>query len=249
MVIRFRYNSRFSQSNVRNPMRLDKFLAQSTGFSRKEVRRFMKAGEVLVNDIEVNDPALHIGPEDEVFLSGYPVEEPGERYLMLNKPLGCVCSNDDPVHPTVLSLIDLPRADELAICGRLDVDTTGLVLITSDGQWAHRITSPKHKTGKVYQVVTADPIPQSAVDKFEKGLMLINDKQRTKPAKLTITSAHEAEVVLTEGRYHQVKRMFAAVGNKVVELHRSQIGAITLDEDLEPGEYRFLTDEEINSIR
>ncbi len=230
-------------------MRLDKYLAQSTGFSRKEVRRFMKAGEVIVNDEEANNPAIHISEDDEVYLSGYPVEAPGDKYLMLHKPLGCVCSNDDGTHPTVLSLIDLPRAEELTICGRLDVDTTGLVLITSDGKWAHRVTSPKHKTGKLYQVVTADPIPQDAVEKFEKGLMLINDKDRTKPAQLTIIAENEAEVILTEGRYHQVKRMFAAIGNKVEELHRQRIGDIELDEDLEPGEYRFLTEEEINSIK
>ncbi|MGB0205901.1 MAG: 16S rRNA pseudouridine(516) synthase RsuA [Neptuniibacter sp.] len=230
-------------------MRLDKYLAQSTGFSRKEVRRFMKAGEVIVNDEEANNPAQHISEDDEVYLSGYPVEGPGDKYLMLHKPLGCVCSNDDGTHPTVLSLIDLPRAEELTICGRLDVDTTGLVLITNDGKWAHRVTSPKHKTGKLYQVVTADPIPQDAVEKFEKGLMLINDKDRTKPAQLTIIAENEAEVILTEGRYHQVKRMFAAIGNKVEELHRQRIGDIELDEDLEPGEYRFLTEEEINSIK
>ncbi|WP_299183623.1 pseudouridine synthase [uncultured Neptuniibacter sp.] len=229
-------------------MRLDKYLAQSTGFSRKEVRRFMKAGEVIVNTQEVSDPALQIAHSDEVYLSGYPVEPPGDKYLMLNKPLGCVCSNDDSTHPTVLSLIDLPRADELTICGRLDVDTTGLVLLTSNGKWAHRVTSPRHKTGKLYQVVTADPIPESAIDKFSKGLMLINEKTRTKPAQLTITGQNKADVVLTEGRYHQVKRMFAAIGNKVEALHRVSIGSISLDEELEPGEFRYLTDEEINSI-
>lgn len=239
----------FPQLQLSIIMRLDKYLAQSSGFSRKEVRRFMKSGEVMVNDVEVMDPALHITEEDEVYLSGYPVEAPGDKYLMLNKPLGCVCSNEDGTHPTVLSFIDLPRANELTICGRLDVDTTGLVLITSNGKWAHRVTSPKHKTGKLYQVTTADPIPEDAVEKFNKGLMLINDKERTKPAQLTITSSHEAEVILTEGRYHQVKRMFAAIGNKVVKLHRQRIGNIELDEELEPGEYRFLTDEEINSIK
>ncbi len=208
----------------------------------------MKAGEVIVNTQEVSDPALQIAHSDEVYLSGYPVEPPGDKYLMLNKPLGCVCSNDDSTHPTVLSLIDLPRADELTICGRLDVDTTGLVLLTSNGKWAHRVTSPRHKTGKLYQVVTADPIPESAIDKFSKGLMLINEKTRTKPAQLTITGQNKADVVLTEGRYHQVKRMFAAIGNKVEALHRVSIGSISLDEELEPGEFRYLTDEEINSI-
>lgn len=208
----------------------------------------MKAGEVVVNDLETKDPSIHITDDDEVYLSGYPVEAPGDKYLMLHKPLGCVCSNDDGTHPTVLSLIDLPRAEELTICGRLDVDTTGLVLITSNGKWAHKVTSPKHKTGKRYQVTTADPIQEDAVEQFAKGLMLINEKERTKPAELTILNDCEAEVVLTEGRYHQVKRMFAAIGNKVTELHRSSIGAIELDEELEPGEFRFLTEEEINSI-
>lgn len=231
-------------------MRLDKYLSQSTDYSRKEVRRFLKLGEVTLNGEEVRDPSMHVNEvEDEIYLNGYPLEAPGEKYLMLNKPLGCVCSNNDGTHPSVLSFIDLPRANELVICGRLDVDTTGLVLITTDGKWAHRITSPKHKTGKLYQVVTADPIPEDAVDKFAQGMMLINDKVRTKPAELRITAPNEAEVILTEGRYHQVKRMFGAIGNKVEELHRASIGNIHLDEDLELGEYRFLTDEEINSIQ
>lgn len=231
-------------------MRLDKFLSQSTDYSRKEVRRFLKMGEVTLNGEEVRDPSMHVNEiEDEIYLNGYPLEAPGEKYLMLNKPLGCVCSNNDGTHPSVLSFIDLPRANELVICGRLDVDTTGLVLITTDGKWAHRITSPKHKTGKLYQVVTADPIPEDAIDKFAQGMMLINDKVRTKPAELRITASNEAEVVLTEGRYHQVKRMFGAIGNKVEELHRASIGNIHLDEDLKLGEYRFLTDEEINSIQ
>lgn len=231
-------------------MRLDKYLSQSTDYSRKEVRRFLKMGEVTLNGEEVGDPSMHVNAvEDEIYLNGYPLEAPGEKYLMLNKPLGCVCSNNDGTHPSVLSFIDLPRANELVICGRLDVDTTGLVLITTDGKWAHRITSPKHKTGKLYQVVTADPIPKDAVDKFAQGMMLINDKVRTKPAELRITASNEAEVILTEGRYHQVKRMFGAIGNKVEELHRASIGHIHLDEDLELGEYRFLTDEEINSIQ
>lgn len=229
-------------------MRLDKFLAQSSGFSRKDVRKMLRAGEITLNGEEVRDPALHISKEDLICLDGMPLDPPGERYLMLYKPEGCVCSNDDSTHPTVLSLIDLPRADELAICGRLDVDTTGLVLVTSDGKWAHRVTSPKHKTGKVYLVETADPIPADAVEKFEKGLMLANEHFRTKPATLEILSDYEARVTLTEGRYHQVKRMFAALGNRVESLHRESIGAIQLDPDLELGEYRELTEEEVQSI-
>lgn len=229
-------------------MRLDKFLAQSSGFSRKDVRKMMRAGEITLNGEQARDPSIHISDDDIICLDGMPLQAPGERYLMVFKPEGCVCSNDDSTHPTVLSLLDEPRADEMIICGRLDVDTTGLVLVTTNGQWAHRITSPKHKTGKVYLVETADPIPQDAVEKFETGLMLHNEPFRTKPAKLEILSDFEARVVLTEGRYHQVKRMFAAIGNKVESLHREQIGEILLDDFLELGEYRDLTEEEVNSV-
>jgi 16S rRNA pseudouridine516 synthase len=229
-------------------MRLDKFLSQSSGFSRKDVKKMLRAGEITVNDEAVRDPSMHISDDDFICLDGMPLEAPGERYLMLHKPEGCVCSNDDSTHPTVLSLIDLPRADELIICGRLDVDTTGLVLVTSDGQWAHKVTSPKHKTGKVYYVETADPIPESAVEAFAKGLRLHNEPFPTKPAELVIVGPCEARVTLTEGRYHQVKRMFAAIGNRVELLHRERIGSIELDPDLELGEYRELTEEEVNSI-
>lgn len=229
-------------------MRLDKFISQSTGISRKEVRKLLHSGKITCDGATVTNPAIHITLDADVCLEGFPIEAPGERYIMLNKPEGFVCSNDDGTHPTVVSLIDLPRAEELHICGRLDVDTTGLVLLSSNGQWAHRVTAPRHKTDKLYRVTTADPIPDSAIEQFERGLKLASEKFRTKPAKLELIDACEARVTLTEGRYHQVKRMFAAIGNKVVALHRERIGGIELDEMLEPGEYRFLSDDEVNAI-
>ncbi len=230
-------------------MRLDKYLSHATGLSRKDIQRLLKKGAVTVNDEIIRTGAVQIDSEqDKICFEDQPIDAPATRYLMLNKPEGFVCANDDSTHPTVLSLIDLPRAEELIICGRLDIDTTGLVLITSDGQWAHRITSPKHKTGKCYEVTTADPIPESAIRKFERGMMLQNDKQRTQPAELRLLSEHQAEVILTEGRYHQVKRMFAALGNRVTQLHRRSIGPVTLDPELAPGEYRMLTDEEVERL-
>ncbi|MFW1677232.1 16S rRNA pseudouridine(516) synthase RsuA [Pontibacter sp. JAM-7] len=227
-------------------MRLDKYLSHATGLSRKEVQRLLKTEVVSVNDKIIRSGAFKVKPElDDICFEDQNIEAPTTRYLMLHKPEGFVCANDDPTHPTVLSLIDLPRADELIICGRLDIDTTGLVLLTSDGQWAHRITSPKHKTGKCYEVTTADPISEGAERKFAQGMMLHNDKQRTQPAQLTLLDEHHAEVVLTEGRYHQVKRMFAALGNRVTALHRRSIGNITLDPELAPGEYRVLSTAEL----
>lgn len=229
-------------------MRIDKFLAQSTGLSRKEVHRLMHQGKITLDGEEVRNAGLHVKEDADILLDGFPIEAPRPRYIMLYKPEGFVCANQDGVHPTVLSLIDLPRAEELTICGRLDVDTTGLVLITSEGKWAHRITSPKHKANKRYWVQTTDPIEESSIQHFANGIMLNNELKPTLPAELEIISEHEAIVTLQEGRYHQVKRMFAAVGNKVEALHRLQIGDIVLDEELEPGEWRELSEDEVASV-
>lgn len=229
-------------------MRLDKYLSQATGFSRKEVKRMLHADEVQINGEFERNPARKISDSDEVLLDGFPVDKPRARYLMLNKPLGYVCSNDDGTHPSVLGLIELPRADEMTIAGRLDVDTTGLVLISDDGQWCHRITAPKHKLGKIYEATLADPIDESYIERFERGILLNGEKELTKPAKLEILSDRSARVELYEGRYHQVKRMFAALGNKVETLHREAIGPITLDEELYEGEWRELDETEVASI-
>jgi 16S rRNA pseudouridine516 synthase len=231
-------------------MRLDKYLSQATGISRKEIHRIMHRGDVILNGREALNPAVHVEPGvDTICLNDEPVGAPGPRYLMLFKPLGYVSASDDPSHPTINSLVDLPRNDGLHCCGRLDIDATGLMLLTDDGKWSHRITSPRHKLPKRYRVETADPIDAAAVQAFNDGLKLHGEHRLTKPAELEILAPREAIVYLTEGRYHQVKRMFAALGNKVIRLHREQIGPIVLDPALEPGEYRFLTDAEIASIK
>ncbi|WP_409523754.1 16S rRNA pseudouridine(516) synthase RsuA [Nitrincola sp. MINF-07-Sa-05] len=229
-------------------MRLDKYLSQATDYSRKEVKRLIHAYTVTVNGEVERDSGRHITPEDEVVMDGINLSAPSTRYLMLYKPEGVVCSTDDPTHPTVIGLIDLPKPELLHIAGRLDVDATGLVLLTDDGKWSHRITSPRHKSPKRYLVTTAEPIEESAIAKFEQGLWLKGEKMRTKPAGLKIFDPHSAEVTLHEGRYHQVKRMFASLGNRVITLHRASIGSIVLDEALEPGEFRHLTEEEVLSF-
>ncbi len=229
-------------------MRLDKYLSQATGLSRKDVKRLLHAGEVRVNQQPERNAARQVTENDLIELDEQEIEAPGPIYLMLNKPLGYVCATDDPTHPTVLTLIDLPRAEQLHIAGRLDIDTTGLVLLTDDGKWSHRVTSPRHKTGKVYRVETADPIPASAIEQFQRGIRLESEPFPTKPAELQLLGEREALVVLHEGRYHQVKRMFAALGNRVTALHRERVGSILLDAELEPGEYRELTQQEIDSI-
>ncbi len=165
-----------------------------------------------------------------------------------NSALAVLLPADDPDHPTVLYFLDEPVAWKLHAAGRLDIDTTGLVLMTDDGQWSHRITSPRHHCEKTYLVTLESPVADDTAEQFAKGVQLHNEKDLTKPAVLEVITPTQVRLTISEGRYHQVKRMFAAVGNHVVELHRERIGGITLDADLAPGEYRPLTEEEIASV-
>ncbi|WP_250462439.1 16S rRNA pseudouridine(516) synthase RsuA [Microbulbifer litoralis] len=229
-------------------MRLDKAVSQVTDLSRSDVKKAARAERITVNDLVVTDAAAQIADSDLVCLDGEPLQEPGPRYIMLHKPLGYVSATKDSEHPTVLDLLDEPNKHKLHIAGRLDIDTTGLVLLTDDGQWSHRITSPRHHCDKTYYAHLAERIGDDAAEKFARGIWLDNEKKRTKPAKLEILYANEVRLTIGEGRYHQVKRMFAALGNRVLELHRERIGDILLDEELEPGDYRFLTAEEIASV-
>lgn len=230
-------------------MRLDKFIAQQLGISRAIAGREIRASRVTVDGEPVKDTAFKLKPEHDVAYEGNAlVQQTGPRYFMLNKPQGYVCSTDDPDHPTILYFLDEPLAHKLHAAGRLDIDTTGLVLLTDDGQWSHRITSPRHHCEKTYRVTLESPVAADTADQFAKGVQLHNEKDLTKPAVLEVITPTDVRLTISEGRYHQVKRMFAAVGNHVVELHRERIGAIALDDDLAPGEYRPLTEEEIASV-
>ncbi len=230
-------------------MRLDKFLAQQLGISRALATRELRAKRVTIDGEMVKDASFKVLPEHDIAYDGNPlVVQEGPRYFMLNKPEGYVCSTDDPDHPTVLYFLDEPVAYKLHAAGRLDIDTTGLVLMTDDGQWSHRITSPRHHCEKTYFVTLETPVADDVAAQFEAGVQLHNEKDLTKPARLEIITPTEVRLTISEGRYHQVKRMFAAVGNRVVGLHRERIGEIALDDDLAPGEYRPLTAEEIASV-
>ncbi|WCG81712.1 16S rRNA pseudouridine(516) synthase RsuA [Pectobacterium sp. A5351] len=231
-------------------MRLDKFLSQHLGISRSLVARELRAQRVTVDGDVVKNGAFKLSPEHSVEFDGNPLEQQsGPRYFMLNKPQGYVCSTDDPDHPTILYFMDVPVAHKLHAAGRLDIDTTGLVLLTDDGQWSHRITSPKHQCEKTYLVTLEQPLAEDTAAQFTAGVQLHNEKSLTKPATLEKVTDYVVRLTISEGRYHQVKRMFAAVGNRVVELHRERIGDIWLDSELEPGEFRELSDEEIASVK
>ncbi|NUF48371.1 16S rRNA pseudouridine(516) synthase RsuA [Gilliamella sp. ESL0250] len=228
-------------------MRLDKFLAHHLGASRTIVTKELKAKKVTVDGEIIKSGAYQLSPKQIVHYDGYQIEQvTSQRYFMLNKPQGYVCSTDDPDHPTILYFIDEPMPEKLHAAGRLDLDTTGLVLLTDDGKWSHRITSPKHHCEKVYAVTVEQPLDIELIDIFNNGIQLKSEKSLTKPAKLHIIDDFHAELTISEGRYHQVKRMFAAVNNHVVALHRIQIGKVILD--IPEGEYRPLTQDEIDSF-
>ncbi|MBW4934703.1 16S rRNA pseudouridine(516) synthase RsuA [Marinobacter sp. F4206] len=229
-------------------VRLDQFIATSTALSRKDAKRAISSGRVQVDGNVCKTPNTKLPPEAEVTLDGQACTLPGERYLMLNKPAGVVSATRDSDHPTALDLLPRELSGNLHIAGRLDADTTGLLLLTTDGQWSHRITSPRVDCPKTYLVTLSDDLSEPAVRELQQGVSLRNDPQPTRPAGVRVLEPRLIELTLSEGRYHQVKRMLAAVGNHVEALHRLRIGAITLDSELEPGQFRALTPEEIGSV-
>ena len=233
-------------------MRLDKFICKSTELSRNEAKSLLKSGEVRVNDEVVKNPATQVHENNHISVDGQTLTARTSRYIMMNKPLDTICSNVDEVHPSLLHFVDVDKAFDLHIAGRLDVDTTGLVLITDDGRWSHNIISPKKLCKKTYRVWLRDPLDESVIEQFKSGVQLQGEASLTRPAELIIIENCENKEVLltiTEGKYHQVKRMFAAVYNKVVGLHREQIGDIVLPDDLDLGQWRFLTADEVNSVK
>ncbi|ACE84937.1 16S rRNA pseudouridine(516) synthase RsuA [Cellvibrio japonicus] len=228
--------------------RLDAFISNNSDFTRSQIQRLIKAGRVHIDDKPVSQGAQKLNGTESVRVDGELIEPLSLRYLMLHKPQGYVCANTDSEHPTVLDLIDLPRKQTLQIAGRLDLDTTGLVLLTDDGQWNHRITSPRRECSKRYRVTTAEPIAADTAHYFTDGIQLHGEKHKTRPAHLELIDDYNAWLDIHEGKYHQVKRMFAATGNKVIALHRTRIGSITLDNQLTPAHWRPLTPAEILGI-
>lgn len=229
-------------------MRLDKFIGNSTDWSRSQIQRALKRGEIQVNGVTARRAAQSVSEQDQVTLDGTPVATPAPRYLMLHKPEGVVCARTDSDQPCAMDLITSNHKQGLQIVGRLDKDTTGLLLLTDDGQWNHRITAPNRRCPKTYRVTTAETFAPDTAERLAAGLHLRNEKHPTLPAQFEALDSHSALVTVCEGRYHQVKRMFAALGNRVVGLHRHSVGGIALDPQLAPGDWRPLTDEEVASV-
>ena len=230
-------------------MRLDKAVAQ-TGMTRTEAKRAIASGMVRIRGEIARDAGMQVQP-GEVSIGGVQSEASGPVYLMLHKPQGVVTATEDRRFQTVSDLLPPRlRARGPGPVGRLDRDVTGLVLMTTDGQLAHRLISPKWKAEKVYLARCEGSLTRSDIDAFAGGIILSDFTAR--PARLEILSAGDEEsiatVTLTEGKFHQVKRMFTAIGHPLLSLHRQRIGCVTLDESLAPGEYRMLNDDEIQGL-
>ncbi len=232
-------------------MRLDKLLSNAGFGARSQVKRLIRKGHVTVNGEVVKDPGFHVDPEkDEVLVDGEPVLYEENYYIVLNKPAGYVTSTKDRELTVMELLSDIPRFEKLFPVGRLDKDAEGLLLLTTDGELAHRLTHPRWKVPKKYYVVVEGKLTEEAVEPLRKGIELKNFKAR--PAKVKILKAgdeeSEAEIEITEGKYHQVKRMFAAVGHPVKYLKRVEFGGLKLGE-LPTGQYRHLTEGELRALK
>jgi len=244
-------------------LRLDRLLSHASGLSRSQVRKLLKAGMVTVDGSICTDAERQVNEHSRISLDGIGsngsidgigrnesqvLEWPRARHVMLHKPSGYVCGNDDATHPSVTTLVATAWAAGLHSAGRLDADTTGLVLLTNDGDWSHRVTSPRRHCAKTYLVSLRHPLAPDNVQRFAAGLLLNGETRPTLPAHLELLGSQSARVTIHEGRYHQVKRMFAACGNRVEALHRESIGGLQLDPALQPGQWRELSADEIRSF-
>ena len=230
-------------------MRLDRYVSMTAGVPRRQAGGVVRRGRVTVNGRRCTDPRARVVlSTDVVTLDGVALRRPGHVTLMMNKPKGCISATKSQTHETVLDHVpsELYHA-KLAPVGRLDKDTTGLLLLTTDGGLSHKLTHPKRKVEKVYVATLKAPLPQDAGERFAAGITLA-DGTRCRPAKLRRLGELEVEVTLTEGRFHQVKRMIGAVDGHVTGLRRVRIGLLHLDSNLQEGEVRPLTEQEAQAL-
>lgn len=229
-------------------MRLDRFLSNLPQLNRQAARQLLASGRVQVDGAVVCNGLCEVSQFSRIELDSELLQAgKAARYFMLHKPIGVVSATEHEQHRTVLDLLDEPDKADLHLAGRLDLNTSGLLIITNDGQWSRRLTEPRSRLGKVYRVETEQPITPEYIEVFARGLYFAYEDLTTLPAELVILDSHSALLTLHEGRYHQVKRMFGHFQNKVIGLHRLSMGAIQLDPQLAPGQYRPLNAAEVAS--
>lgn len=229
--------------------RIDKIIANQTEYSRKDVKKLVSQKKITVNGEIITKSDIKVDPEtDEIVVSGQKINVQKHVYLILHKPKGYISATEDRKEKTVLDLVPEKYAHkELFPAGRLDKDTTGLMIITDDGNFVHNILAPKKHVKKTYEVTLDIPVNEEMVQGFAEGIELNDGK--CKFALMEITGENTAKVTLTEGRYHQIKRMFGCFGGKVIELHRIKIGDLQIPDDLAIGECRELTAEELRKVQ
>lgn len=228
-------------------MRLDKYIADGAALTRNEARKVIKAGLVSVEEIIVKDISFHVSEDSDVKLGGEKIIYKKFIYIMLNKPQGYVSATEDRKQPTVLDLLDPSYVRyKLFPAGRLDVDTEGFLLLTNDGDLAHNLLSPNKNVGKTYFVRLERDISDKEINLLENGVDI--GECITKPAKVKRISSNEIELTITEGKFHQIKRMVHATDNCVVYLKRLSYGNLYLDKKLKKGSYRHLTDDEVSNL-
>ncbi|MCX2979877.1 pseudouridine synthase [Halieaceae bacterium IMCC14734] len=227
--------------------RLDRFISQNSDFSLSDTRFLIAQKRILLDGHLAHSIQQKVAQFTHVELDGISLQHEQPVYMMLNKPRGVVSATKDLKHPTVLDLIQHPQKDQLHIVGRLDFNTTGLVLLTNDGAWSRKISLPETKLSKTYEVTLAQPITDEYVAAFKQGIYFAYENMTTLPASLEIISKFSARLSLVEGKYHQVKRMFGFFQNEVLALHRVSVGPFSLD-GLEMSNSRQLTIEESQSL-
>lgn len=228
-------------------MRLDKFLANAGIGSRKDVKKIIKSKEITVNGVIVTDQQFIVSENDDIAYQLKPILYKPYLYYMMNKPSGVISATEDPYHKTVIDLIDENHHLDLFPVGRLDIDTVGLLIITNDGALSHELLSPKKHVDKTYYVEFSGEYHDDIPSKFAKGIDI--GDYVTKPAQYEFITEKSCKITICEGKFHQVKRMMKAVGLDVTYLKRTSFGNLTLDELLEEGKYRELTQEELIKLQ
>lgn len=230
-------------------MRLDRLIGNHSQYSQRSARLLIAEGRVRVGATVARDARMQVDRFMRVSVDGVPLKPAvASHYLMLHKPVGYLSATSDPQHITVMDLLPEALRAVVHIGGRLDRSSSGLLIMTNDGLWSRRLTTPQIKIPKVYRVTTAEPVSAQTAARFAEGIYFAFEDLTTSPAQLECLGVREARLTIYEGRYHQVKRMFHAVGNRVLSLHRESMGDIVLDTGLQPGQYRPLTQTEIDSI-
>ena len=231
--------------------RLDRYISQQTTLSKSQVRMLLAQRQIWVDGQLAQSVQQTVDDFCEVRVEGQVLPKKMPDYWMLYKPVGVLSATQDAKHPVAVDCIralSVAQRQDLHLVGRLDLHSSGLLLITNDGRWSQAMIAPDNKMPKVYQVVVQNPLTENMVQGFNEGVFLTYEQVTTRPAKLKIVAPHLAEVTLWEGRFHQIKRMFKRLGNRVMALHRVQMGSVSLDEKLLPGQSRRLTPQEVQAL-